>query len=976
MSNKSEFWNWVKTKRLSKADERALKQAYSRIHKERALYNIDNLQKLINLNDDGRLDLYCEFMAAKLEEEIPGNQEEPKDEIDSEMRESNNQPIEDNMGKESVAESDIASEEVDENSSEENNALQESEQSFCGTDELLNHFEWLAEKREELLTALDYQPLARLSRPQISRAVFDITTSRFMNVSGDGIYPMEKYIEYEDKNEKDGRKIVCHRNNKTFAYTSDLQNMFSTAVGLNGEDKNDIIKRSIDDTWNNYKITGTKKSICLIPDTVGDFNDGVKKQLRQYSSRILQIPRSIAAAYAYVEKFGKECELTVYDLNLSVPCETQISIQKREKDGWEFIRVKRKKRNDLGNCSLKAMLKNYLWEYGKNNEIEIPDNTIKALIDTCDILGTLWGNGNILIATEQTYCTIKGDNELYKAVLGNLVNLYDGLINSFDKREFCILIDLPLNDNIIFSFDKLRTACNKIFERIDANKVIWKEYLPELSLEVIKDGRYKKLQLIKEEERIQEITQNSMDERIVLEVKDGIFCLPAREKVISLPLEREEFGNMKRDKWAEFTGKEFPLAQNIDVILKISYTFGDPDSYRLTAVGKDDPDFIITSQWLDDDENKEVKLGGTSKITVPEYDGNEQIFVDSPEIDKMRRALDRVDRRIQSILSGRFVLEISDGEYRESNIFMNVNGSGLIYNVNLLKKISEKENYSSGIKKIFDDFMGKASFYELTEYLVATKDSNLYKEMVADEKLKSALDISVLNFMSLFGAMYCETDDLYYGDLIKMLLDRFTAEAEKGRIEAMIGASRCISSNKEYISQLAKVVLKLLASNNESVREKVIRNISAVCWYNSEWMFNFIHAEPKIIKRLEYSIKEYFRPGTNGNKMSKAESEIIGKTLKVRDIMEVALALCRLRVEDETIFDPDDREVKAIVNVLKNIDQIVHEKEYSLKKPFVSRVKFDESIKGALYNVSDPCFLLISQLTGRTGIKLLGYKED
>ena len=82
------------------------------------------------------------------------------------------------------------------------------------------------------------------------------------------------------------------------------------------------------------------------------------------------------------------------------------------------------------------------------------------------------------------------------------------------------------------------------------------------------------------------------------------------------------------------------------------------------------------------------------------------------------------------------------------------------------------------------------------------------------------------------------------------------------------------------------------------------------------------------------------------------------------------------RVEDETIFDPDDREVKAMVNVLKNIDQIVHEKEYSLKKPFVSRVKFDESIKGALYNVSDPCFLLISQLTGRTGIKLLGYKED
>ena len=447
--------------------------------------------------------------------------------------------------------------------------------------------------------------------------------------------------------------------------------------------------------------------------------------------------------------------------------------------------------------------------YGENGGIEIPSDTIKALIDTCDILDTLWGNGNILIATEQTYCTIKVDNELYKAVLGNLVNLYDGLINSSDNREFCILIDLPLNDNIIFSFDKLRAACNKIFERIDADKVIWKEYLPKLSLEVIKDGRYKKLQLINEKDRIQGITQNSIDGQVELEVNDGIFCLPVGEKVVFLPLEREEFGNMKRDKWAEFTGREFPLAQIIDVTLKISYTFGDPDSYRLTATGKDEPNFIVTSQWVDD-ENQEVQLERASRITVPEYDGNGQIFVDSSEIDKMRRALDRVDRRMQAILNGRFALEISNGEYRESNIFMNVNGSGLIYNVNLLKKISEKKNYRGEIKKLFDDFMGRDSFYELAEYLVATNDSKLYKEAVYDEKLKSVVDVSILSFMSLFGAMYCETDDLYYGDLIRMLLDRFTAEAEKGRIESMIGASRCISDNKKYISQLAKVIFKLL----------------------------------------------------------------------------------------------------------------------------------------------------------------------
>ena len=968
MSNKSEFWNWIKTKNLSKADERELKRLYSRIHKERALYNINELQKLIELNDDGRLDLYCEFMAAKLGVATIGNQqEESKAEADSERRGSNNQIVEVDIGKKPVDESDIISGAGGVNSSEENCALHEPKQSFSEADETLNVFKWIEMKREELRAAVDYQPLTE-SPPKISRVVFDITTSRFMNVSDSVIYPMEKYIEYAE-----GK--LFKRNNKTFAYQRNLYNMYSTAVGLSGEDKNGIIKRSVDDTWVNYEITGTKKSICLIPDTVGDFNDGVKKQLQQCSNRILQIPRSIAAAYAYVEKFGKECELTVYDLNLPVPCETQISIHKKEKDGWEFIRVKRKKRNDLGNCTFKTLLKNYLHAYGENGGIEIPSDTIKALIDTCDVLGALWENGNILIAIEQGYYTIKYDHELYEAVLGNLAKLYDKIANSSYNSDFCILIDLPLNDNIVFSFDKLGTAFNKIFERIDANKVIWKEYLPKLSLEVIKDGRYKKLQLINEKDRIQGITQNSIDGQVELEVNDGIFCLPVGEKVVFLPLEREEFGNMKRDKWAEFTGKEFPLAQNIDVTLKISYTFGDPDSYRLTATGKDEPNFIVTSQWVDD-ENQEVQLERASRITVPEYDGNGQIFVDSSEIDKMRRALDRVDRRMQAILNGRFALEISNGEYRESNIFMNVNGSGLIYNVNLLKKISEKKNYRGEIKKLFDDFMGRDSFYELAEYLVATNDSKLYKEAVYDEKLKSAADVSILSFMSLFGAMYCELDDLYYGDLIRMLLDRFTAEAEKGRIESMIGASRCVSDNEKYMSQLAKVVLKLLESNNESVREKVIRNISAVCWYNSEWMFNFIHAEPKIIERLEYSIKEYFKPGASGNKTSKAENEIVGKTLKVRDIMEVALALCRLRIEDEAIFDPDDREVKMMVSVLKNIYQIVYEKVHSLKKPFVLRVKFDTNIKGALFYVSDPCFLLISQLTGRTDIKLLGYKED
>ena len=108
-----------------------------------------------------------------------------------------------------------------------------------------------------------------------------------------------------------------------------------------------------------------------------------------------------------------------------------------------------------------------------------------------------------------------------------------------------------------------------------------------------------------------------------------------------------------------------------------------------------------------------------------------------------------------------------------------------------------------------------------------------------------------------------------------------------------------------------------------------------------------------------------------------AKNEIEDNTLTVRDVMELALALCRLREKDKNILDSNKKQTKEIVAAVKRIDDLMHDINISPTEKFVSRVKFDGKEKrvSGLWGMSDPCYLLITQLIGKQNIKLIGFEE-
>ena len=1023
MSVKGKFFKWLaSSKQFSKQELTAIKKAYDAEQKKAKIYSIMSPEVAERMNVDGRLELFCQFLRGEPvnkdctvrrpadvwgDEAMLARQEQSsyaangEDVSINELSAAEDGVLTDDVsvavedasvdGQSAIDGGSLVEEESVETTGDDDVA--ESRSGYFGGDEKKNgeddaqdgrssadgagvFYKYLVEIKKEIEELIEYKKDDgckgyRLDATEEGSIVFDIVSGQVCGLRSKKIVPMARFVEFTGAN---GVTALERVEDKSFPYHPDMAPMFCSANDLSENGRRALISKSIDAFLAENNVNEGSTMICLIPDTVGDFGDHVKRQLSLYRKTpgIVPIPRSIAAAYAHYAKDPSPATLDIYDFDLPVPSFTVVEITEDNGQPVFIRKIRRKMAAVDEKCTTVGILKKYAELYCKKKGVDCSAEIVKNLVSTRDILSPVNKQGDLLISLKADggYFTIGYDAD----VLKECVDVYSRLNRKTDNGKCkCAIVDIDIGDNRYFSLADLAEGCSAIVERIREGSRIWVEYLPSLSLEVIKEGRFEKLSLINEKQS-QDITADSMSDEVEIPVTGGRFVIPKGVDRVDLPLTRDEFGVDLRDKLAQFSGKIFPLSVDKTVDLQLRFTFGEPDSYQLTAVAVDDPDFVVHSKWVDVDE--ESKRNEERAVVYPEYDENGQIYIDSSDIWKIDGWLRAIENRIAKVIDGKYKLDVVDNGFVESNIILNQYGNRM-YGVNLFKKATETANYAGEVKNIVENFLNSDAFYDMAEYLVSFGETRL-KSLATSSQLKKALDVSLLDFMSELGAVWSQEGDGYYGEYLDALLERFEKEARGGRPDYMVGASRCISYRKNYMHNLAQVSVNCLSSGVEANKEKLLRNISAVCWYNSNWMFDFVHADARIAKLLEKAIKDYFSPSiADGNKkVSKAESEFVNKTLKVRDIMEVALALCRIRVEDASIFDPDDRSVRDMVIALKNIDNLAREKKYMLKKPFVSRVKFDSTAKGALFALSDPCFLLISQLTGMTGIKLLGFEEE
>lgn len=982
MSLKRDFFKWLASEKwMTKAELDAQKKIYGKAHAELGIFTIDDPDTVERLDREGQLDLYFEFLggvkkpssiAAEPEVEQPVAQEESG--APEELFESLPEPIEFAAEVDELSDAPEGAEAYDEVAEQEDIEAPEEEASpQAPPDSAIARadlvFAELNAGKNDALERASCMPSDDAEEEELHGVlVFDIASGQVCELDSGRIVGMPVFVRYPVDKKSEGGSPLLPRDAKSLSYLhyakpEQTVHLYATPCDLAGGNEN-IISRAIQRVLDRWKecnrdgfADGKSKHICLIPDTLGDFSDPVKRQLRQFKGEVVPIPRSIAAIYTYSRKVYLSGRCHVYDLDLPKPCDVEIEVSDGD-DGFSVVRRQRKPISKLNGYATRELMRCYLDKYGQEKGRAFDDDVKDALLSTREALAPMNGGGNIPILESQgrlcalgySDAAMRACREKFRAATD--VQCGNGVILT--------AVDGIADENRIMSLRELAFGCLEIERRIREGMCIWKEYLPELSLEVIWDGRFDKLELVKGSDA-KALTEKTMNDRIFLDIADnekGKFTIPKGVSVIDLPLTREEFGNTVRDKLARFAGKELPLSEDTEVRLRLSYTFGEPDSYCLTAVGEDDPSLVLYSKWVDESEIEKEK-----KIIPLEFNMSEEFARAFVKPAELRVNFAAIKKRVREVKHDRFVVEArNDRGYQHSNIFKkNPSASDQnIFSMNAIKQATETLNYDRMpvIRSIVDDFWRSDEFLDLVEYIISPETSRL--RQCASVKL---VKVDIMNFVSQMGNFF--NVDPAADDLLEEFEEETASNAEYA-----VSASRCISDRDDYMARLAGYIRKALQKNPQ----RTLRNISSVCWYNKEWIENLAAADPGVVKELERAVIGYMTPSKRG-KRSAAENDLHEKPKKVRDVMEAALALCRLKEKSSGIFAPGAPDTKEMIETVKRIDGALIS-DHEARHKFVSRVKFGNADKGRLYNMNDTCFLLLTALTGSEKVTLLGFDEE
>lgn len=321
----------------------------------------------------------------------------------------------------------------------------------------------------------------------------------------------------------------------------------------------------------------------------------VRTVLKGEFKDIFPIWRSVAAS-SYLESSQKESlkngdNILVIDLldELAESVRLEYFIDEKDNKLWKhyppYTGIEDNK------ISFDNICREYLFEFNKKYNIAKKAEDLNFLLDSGIVAEILTSNSvkNIYFIYQDKIYSIYKFNNLLKTIFNNFennVNNYN--INNNDKYIVVIGNSLYNDDFICNSFnsikknaevkfintDKLSIGAYEIYQKYCNTGYSWIEYLPALSLEVIKDRRYHQLELIDENK------YTNVGENFTVDVKE-LLTLPSNVHEIKLKLIKEnDVGNRV---FAFIRDKSFPLDKETDVKLKINYKYAAENSYELIA---------------------------------------------------------------------------------------------------------------------------------------------------------------------------------------------------------------------------------------------------------------------------------------------------------------------------------------------------------------------------------------------------------
>lgn len=662
-------------------------------------------------------------------------------------------------------------------------------------------------------------------------------------------------------------------------------------------------------------------------------------------------------------------EIVVLDLNVYNPTYNIIKkIKSKGKVFYEHHLTLIDENDKFKKLSSREFLKSYTHKYCYKNYIKIGKKEVNNIVSSGK-LNFLFLDENekrIILRENEENFYIERDEHIFNKILKEKSYYLNGLLKrdkSLKKKKILIISDYldekTLNNKNtqekVLKEKEIFLEKDILFEKINNNEIIWKEFLPNLTLETIKDGHFYNLSLIKDKS-----INLKFGEEIIFDVNEKLI-LSKDTEIFRFPLFSENAIN-KKLYTLQIESDSFPLEEDLEVSLKIGYYYGKKNPYRviIEAEGKN-----FETEWIEDTENFKYK-----KPKMPE---------NTIEKELVSEILKKLNEDI----------EYKKFEYLKNNDLRKNKNLELLKN-DLRKNKNRLRKYF--IKKLDEGNGGEVA--ELLNNNVIQKLEEYLKsdlEFVTSSELRADLKYEISMFLASFG-----------NEKSKLIADSWDSWKDSGR-SFQIQKRTCLYyySNKNNESLMKKFESLYKKSNycdykNKTIENWLIETISEIAWLDKSFMEQIMKNEEetlvRCIKRIKreliymnksfdilYEKKKATKNNKGDNKLYEISNDFI-------EYLKFILAIFLVEEEKNIFINKKGKLILnkyEIFNILYNIKEIdrkiqLNEKYQDLKEQFdkVLRDTFDIKIsdKNGLENVSSLTFTVFNYLTGNDGSDLIEVK--
>ena len=804
--------------------------------------------------------------------------------------------------------------------------------------------------------------------------LFDLANCRFSHMEAEyRSLEMPLYFHTES-----GKLVKCRKDG---IYNEELLSPYNLFTGKEFVGKEEILCNAISDSIGNQAVKHTGiEFMCLMPDIVDDFNHSFRNQLTWEGMRLFQVPRSIALAYTvYCQATQSRQEMPEEFLCLDYDCEEFNAIKiirsKDEKRNAFFIRMGRYPVSG-NHPSYRTLAMEYITRYKEKYHVTLTKTMIDELVNSKLLQQILLSSDGkpALLKDGNTWVDIWPDQDIVNELHAVVAEDIERVCNATGISAYAICSFGYAVDANFYGIDGLEIGCMELCDRFKNHRTLWEEYLPNLQLGVHLDGTFADLELIEEKDRHQRITSTYLGNVVHFTIREGrkLVKLDANREYYDLPLVRDVYGKMNKEKMARFT-PEKPFTSDEFVRLQIDYHYGDVDSYKLIALFDDDR-HPLESEWCDAELLPNPAPKYTAQDRKPMYSyGNSVVrngltrFVQNINAPMMRWGGDSL-----YYLVGKNGKPLGlNGNMPYSRYLEDINGQ-FGFPFRQVRYYFDRGNQTADVKNQINQLLQNGVFSCIGSVLQGDLPigHNLSKGSSASYpnfNQKGSLLTNLQKVCAEFGILYT-IDSPDVSNIIKGLSSCKT-------VEIWAPVTTYVRREQDLYGVWDKFSKCLYAMTDTNPGDTIykLRVISNVCFMTQEWIFELFHGTNghediehllKCIRSVLY-YDEWNRTTKNYN------------ARKIRDVLELLLCICTLKVEDPSILDCNAQETKEIVRQLKFIDNEMRrlKAENRLDNEFNCRV-MGISLPEEYYKVNKVIYALIETLTGGKSINLVGFQED